>query len=483
MQTFLAALLVDSLADLAVATNESAMPPDRIVTEWLGDQGARFLSHVVVFFMLIYLWRRHHELYRHISSLNRGTLWLNSAFLACVCLIPFSTALVARSHFTAISLAMLFGTMCLALTLQYALFRHAMLTGSTVDRMGSGVTAIRLFIGVPALIMAAATLVALFLSAKNVDHSAVYGSAVVILLFAVQPIMRAYLSRNPAKQPPEAMKIAQDEKDRVTDRPLSPIASFFAGSSPDRSLLFTDSVYAIAVTIMSAQLLPSDGAVLNGQDVAAQIVDTFQPDFSLGDFWMFAVIFVFIQIMWLQHVRVFLFVGTIGGRTQWLNSLHLFTVVMLPLLFGLLGAAPVWATLPWWLTGFGLTMCVLTLALLTWSALIYKKVRTPAATNAIRVTLTEDVYLLYITAIAIAPLGFIATALPLLIIKDSVINAVWRAPDSSRRSVRSVLFHNPNRGIGTRLTGWAVGLVAAFMIFCVTAVYLRNGIWLFHPQF
>ena len=32
-------------------------------------------------------------------------------------------------------------------------------------------------------------------------------------------------------------------------------------------------------------------------------------------------------------------------------------------------------------------MCVLTLALLTWSALIYKKVRTPAATNAIRVTL------------------------------------------------------------------------------------------------
>ena len=113
------------------------------------------------------------------------------------------------------------------------------------------------------------------------------------------------------------MKIAQDEKDRVTDRPLSPIASFFAGSSPDRSLLFTDSVYAIAVTIMSAQLLPSDGAVLNGQDVAAQIVDTFQPDFSLGDFWMFAVIFVFIQIMWLQHVRVFLFgerlVGVLSG--------------------------------------------------------------------------------------------------------------------------------------------------------------------------
>ena len=64
MQTFLAALLVDSLADLALATQGSNKPPDTVVAEWIGDQGSKFLSHCVVFFMLIYLWRRHHELYR-----------------------------------------------------------------------------------------------------------------------------------------------------------------------------------------------------------------------------------------------------------------------------------------------------------------------------------------------------------------------------------------------------------------------------------
>ena len=95
--------------------------------------------------------------------------------------------------------------------------------------------------------------------------------------------------------------------------------------------------------------------------------------------------------------------------------------------------------------------------------------RTPAATNAIRVTLTEDVYLLYITAIAIAPLGFIATALPLLIIKDSVINA-WalRTPHVDRFAACSFTTPIEVSAPGSRD---GPGLVAAFMIFCVTAVY------------
>ena len=481
MQTFLAALLVDSLADLALATQGSNKPPDTVVAEWIGDQGSKFLSHCVVFFMLIYLWRRHHELYRHISSLNRGTLWLNSAFLGCVCLVPFSTALVARSHFTGISLAMLYGTLCLALCLQLALLHHAVHTGSTIDPRGTGITAVRIFIGIPAIIAGLAAFTAWALSLFNVPNSGIWASGLLVLGFSVRPIMSHYLTKHPTVQPPEAMKIAQDKKDQVKDRDLSPLATFFAGSSPDRSLLFTDSVYAIALTLMSTQLISHNGDILSADETAAIIRDTFTPNYNLGNFWTFLIIFVFVQVLWLQHVRTFLFVGTIGGRTQWLNSMHLFTIVMLPLLFGLIGAAPYWAVIPWWLASLGMICCVLSLALVNWSCLVFHKERGAVANNALRVSFTEDAYFIYIALIAIAPLGLLAFAIPMLVLKDPVVNAMWHVAGAPRRSVREVLVGNPNNGVGHAITKSGFVVAAAFVVICIGIEIVRSNIWLLHP--
>ena len=123
--------------------------------------------------------------------------------------------------------------------------------------------------------------------------------------------------------------------------------------------------------MMSTQLISHNGDILSADETAAIIRDTFTPNYNLGNFWTFLIIFVFVQVLWLQHVRTFLFVNTIGGRTQWLNSMHLFTIVMLPLLFGLIGAAPYWAVIPWWLASFGMICCVLSLALVNWSCLVF----------------------------------------------------------------------------------------------------------------
>lgn len=480
MQTFLAALLVDSLADLATTSADWTGPPDQAVSEWLSDQGSRFFSHIVVFFMLIYLWRRHHEMYRHIKKLNRGTLWLNSAFLACVCLVPFATSLVARSNFTAISLASLFGVLSLALFTQLALFHHARRTGLTSEDSGSGLTALRLYILIPAVVALAAAAVAAFLSYFNVVGSALMASSVLLLGLTVHPILSRYLSRHPTSQPPEAMEIKQNLRDRVKDGPLKPLQQFFAGSSPDRSLLFSDSVYAISMTLMSVQLVSRETSELSGDDVAQIIADTFMPDFTLGNFWTFVVIFVFIQVMWLQHVRIFLFVSTIGSRTLWLNATHLFTIVMLPLLFGIIGAAPLYAVVPWWLTAAGMLACIGSLSVLTWSCLIYRKVQTPAARNAVRVSLTENAYLVVVTLVAIAPLGLLDLALPLLLIKDPVVNFVWRN-DGAARSFVDIIRRNPNFGIGERFNPWAAATFALFVLVCAYIEYLRSDFWLIHP--
>lgn len=481
MQTFLAGLLVEQLADLAIRAKAPTDEPDSLVREWISEQDSRFLIHVIVFFMLIYLWRRHHELYRHITRLNRGMLWINSAFLCCVCLVPFATALVARSEFTAISLAVLFTTMAAALWAQFALLRYAKRSSMTSDT-GSGLFTIELFVGVPAGIMTVTAAVAFLLSGFNVPGSAWYASAMVLALLVVRPLLSWYLTKHPTRQPPEALAVPQNHKYRVKDQPLGPLSTFFAGSSPDRSLLFTDSVYAIALTLMSIQLVNTQGGVLSGDDVANVVGATFTFDLRLGNFWTFLIIFAIVQVLWLQHVRIFLFVETIRGHTQWLNSAHLFTVVMLPLLFGLVGAAPQDARIPWWLTSLGVILCAGTLALLVASCLVWQKVTTKASRNAAKLSWTEDVYLVYLALVAIAPLGLIYLTPLLLIFKDPIINALWYNPSKPRRTLRRVVMKNPNKGLGSTLEPWALVVGGIFTVLCVVFAWRVYDFWLLTPS-
>jgi uncharacterized membrane protein len=56
----------------------------------------QFLVYAMSFVMLGVYWVGHHNQYHYIRHTDRLLLWINVAFLLCVTLIPFSTALLGR---------------------------------------------------------------------------------------------------------------------------------------------------------------------------------------------------------------------------------------------------------------------------------------------------------------------------------------------------------------------------------------------------
>ncbi len=54
------------------------------------------LSYVLSFLLLVVLWISHHNVFHHITRVDRQLLWLNALFLLAIGFILFSTALIGR---------------------------------------------------------------------------------------------------------------------------------------------------------------------------------------------------------------------------------------------------------------------------------------------------------------------------------------------------------------------------------------------------
>src|SRR5260370_14925482 len=60
------------------------------------------LTFALSFFLVGFYWIRHHQLFRQIVSADVWLLWLNLVVLFLVCLLPFSSGVVGRYHYTVI---------------------------------------------------------------------------------------------------------------------------------------------------------------------------------------------------------------------------------------------------------------------------------------------------------------------------------------------------------------------------------------------
>lgn len=121
-------------------------------------------------------------------------------------------------------------------------------------------------------------------------------------------------------------------------------------------------------------------------------------------------------------------------------------------------------------------LCACTLALLTYSCLVDQKVTTGASRNAARLSFTEDAYLVYLALVTLAPLGLIYLTPIFLVFKDPAMNFLWRR--DKPRSLRQVIFHNPNKGIGTRINRTALIAVVILTAAFVGLDWWRSDFWL-----
>jgi TMEM175 potassium channel family protein len=98
---------------------------------------------------------------------------------------------------------------------------------------------------------------------------------------------------------------------------------------PDRLVLFTDAVIAIAITLL---VLPLVEVVAEPHEHASEVVTE-----NLPKFWSFVLSFAVIARLWLTHHRTFEHVKAYNRVLIWLNMAWLFTMVVLPFPTGMIG--------------------------------------------------------------------------------------------------------------------------------------------------
>jgi TMEM175 potassium channel family protein len=92
----------------------------------------------------------------------------------------------------------------------------------------------------------------------------------------------------------------------------------FRKATPERLSAFSDGVFAVLITVLVLELRPPESP-------------TFQALLSLWPTWLsYAVSYLFIAIVWINHHYLMRHAGEATPRLLWLNFAHLFSMSLLP---------------------------------------------------------------------------------------------------------------------------------------------------------
>jgi len=92
----------------------------------------------------------------------------------------------------------------------------------------------------------------------------------------------------------------------------------------ERLILFSDAVFAIAITLLVIELKIPELEELNNQAMTNALIHT------IPHFFSFLLSFMIIGIYWKAHHRMFYYVINYNGRLLWLNLFFLFFIALMP---------------------------------------------------------------------------------------------------------------------------------------------------------
>ena len=94
---------------------------------------------------------------------------------------------------------------------------------------------------------------------------------------------------------------------------------FHARATPERLNAFSDAIFAVLITVLVLDLRPP-------------AIPTFRALLQLWPTWLsYAVSYLFITIVWINHHHLMRYATEVRPRLLWLNFAHLFSVSLLPL--------------------------------------------------------------------------------------------------------------------------------------------------------
>jgi uncharacterized membrane protein len=103
----------------------------------------------------------------------------------------------------------------------------------------------------------------------------------------------------------------------------------------ERLILFTDAVFAIAITLLAIEIkIPEFEGLPTDVEVWQRLI------WLIPKFIGFLVGFAVIAIYWTAHHRIFRFVRSYDQKLLWLNILFLLFIVLMPFSSGLFSSYP-----------------------------------------------------------------------------------------------------------------------------------------------
>ena len=349
--------LSDALFGIAItflALDFGSKMPDSVaeVDDYLLDHISEYLAYVFSFLVVGFQWWRHHLVFRFIKQRNDVLLLLNTTLLAFVALTPFGTVVLGNGIGSPICLAFFAGLMvCIGVLLwiiwEYAL-RHQ-LTIPDLDRKVAVHMRIQLLVmpGCFLLIMGSATLA----GTMGWHHD---GLGLLLLLVLLSVLASKFFPSPSVGVIEREIESARDVDRKKAERSM--LDRLRSGTRSERLTVFTDGIFAVALTILALRLSPPHDALSSGSDLMTMVSANSAALFS------YFITFYVLSEQWMRHVRLFDRNVLADTGMLWINLVLLMFVAFMPFATEL-------TTDPGGRTAVLLYLCVLTTATLTQMAM------------------------------------------------------------------------------------------------------------------
>jgi uncharacterized membrane protein len=320
---------------------EAVVQQEESVSTFLAGHLNDYAVYAGTFLVVGFLWSRHHQLFRYIKRRSSSLVLLNLFLLALVALLPYPAGIVGHGFGLGLAFACLLLPLLVIALLLVAIWELALLQGLAIPDLPSETrTAFRAnsvaVVGVLslALLLAAVS----WWSESSAWCYAAMGCGALLIVVPMIVRLRWPTPNQSVYLPADGTELARlDQQHSAQVRAL--LERVRNGSDTARLCVFTDGVFAIAVTVLALQLQPParDTALTN-----QAILD----NLSTVPWSTYLVTFAFIGIYWITHVHTFEVVQGTDSILIWLNLIFLLFIGVLPLpaeLVNLVGdSAPAW---------------------------------------------------------------------------------------------------------------------------------------------
>lgn len=317
--------LSDALFGIAItflALDFGADPPTAAedVGGYLQANLSNYLAYAFTFLLVGFQWWRHHKLFRFVKRRTDTLLLINSLLLAVVALVPFGMQTLGRNGGAPVSLALFAGMMACIGGLLSILWEYSVRRNLIIPDLDP---AIIKHVRMQLLIMPAAFLVVVA-GAFLIDFpkGPLAGFGFLFLTVVVGVILTGVFAR-PASSTMAARADDTEETGSIVTRTRL-LDRIRDGSRSERLKVFTDGVFAVALTIMALRLTPPQQPLTTGSDLLAMVSEN-----SAALVAYFISFYVLTQ-QWIRHVHLFDREVVVDARILWLNLILLMLVAFMP---------------------------------------------------------------------------------------------------------------------------------------------------------